>query len=649
MNEISTPEVDQAVDAPEQLIALNQLGPICNNVRKSARTGIEELAAMIAAKGLIYPLLVTPMGERFGVVAGGRRLAALQLLAAQGSIKPDYLVKCKLVNAESATEVSIMENQHQAMHPADEFEAFQALIDQGKSIVTVADTFGLSLLHVRRRLKLARVNPALLKEYRADKLTLDQVMALTLTEDHKHQMQVYKSLSSWNASAQHIKNKILDGEVSSKDWRLKLVGREEYVKAGGGFREDLFADKDDAEFLTDTGLLDMLFAEFIERKRGALLSQGWMFAHVSEEWRFADERKYSEWPTIERKLPRAQREERRRIKERIDAIDDEHADLDEDSEEDSAKCDALDVELTSLREQLKPLDALSKFTTKPDKGYAGAVIVIEGQSLSVKTGLIRAGDLKLVTSHLQSLADADMPGDGPTEASADGGPGDDVSADGADADDGPGSGFSERLMSDLTAHRTMALQVGVMNTPRVALALLASRFAQITWGARDRAHPLKNIQGSDAIYALQKASPTIEQSDAHLAVKTREGELGEMLEGVESDWFDFLVDQPQSISESIIALAVAKNVNAVMTSEKSPDRGASLARVLELDMKAHWKPNEENFFRMLNKAQIIEAVATVKPEVAPALQSLKKPEVIRQAVEILGESGYLPKPLQAKP
>lgn len=204
-------------------------------------------------------------------------------------------------------------------------------------------------------------------------------------------------------------------------------------------------------------------------------------------------------------------------------------------------------------------------------------------------------------------------------------------------------------MSDLTAHRTMALQVGVMNTPRVALALLASRFAQITWGARDRAHPLKNIQGSDAIYALQKASPTIEQSDAHLAVKTREGELGEMLEGVESDWFDFLVDQPQSISESIIALAVAKNVNAVMTSEKSPDRGASLARVLELDMKAHWKPNEENFFRMLNKAQIIEAVATVKPEVAPALQSLKKPEVIRQAVEILGESGYLPKPLQAKP
>ena len=203
-------------------------------------------------------------------------------------------------------------------------------------------------------------------------------------------------------------------------------------------------------------------------------------------------------------------------------------------------------------------------------------------------------------------------------------------------------------MSDLTAHRTMALQAGVMQTPSVALALLASRFAQTMWGARHEAHAL-NVHATDTIHALRKVSTTVEQSTAFTAVKAREKELCDLFEGLEGDWFELLVGPYQWACESIIALAVAKNIDVVMTSDKATDRGASLARVLQLDMKAFWQPSEENFFRMLNKAQIIEAVTSVKPEMAVALQALKKPEVIKRAVEILGESGYLPKPLQAKP
>ena len=39
------------------------------------------------------------------------------------------------------------------MHPADEFEAFKALIDEGKGVEDVAARFGVSVLTVQRRLK----------------------------------------------------------------------------------------------------------------------------------------------------------------------------------------------------------------------------------------------------------------------------------------------------------------------------------------------------------------------------------------------------------------------------------------------------------------------------------------------------------------
>jgi ParB family chromosome partitioning protein len=66
------------------------------NVRKKQGTGIEELAALIASQGLIHNLVVTSQlknGKKTGkyeVVAGGRRLAALNLLIADGRLPKDH-------------------------------------------------------------------------------------------------------------------------------------------------------------------------------------------------------------------------------------------------------------------------------------------------------------------------------------------------------------------------------------------------------------------------------------------------------------------------------------------------------------------------------------------------------------------------------
>ncbi|MGV2336354.1 MAG UNVERIFIED_CONTAM: hypothetical protein LVR18_20350 [Planctomycetaceae bacterium] len=54
--------------------------------------------------------------------------------------------------------MSLAENViRQAMHPADQFDAFASLIEQGKSAAEVASRFGVEESIVLKRMKLARV------------------------------------------------------------------------------------------------------------------------------------------------------------------------------------------------------------------------------------------------------------------------------------------------------------------------------------------------------------------------------------------------------------------------------------------------------------------------------------------------------------
>jgi ParB family transcriptional regulator, chromosome partitioning protein len=129
-------------------IPLNQLVPAKANVRKTGRKdGIEELAASIAAHGLLTSLTVRKSARgKFTVIAGERRYHALHLLAARDQIPDDQPVLCQVVDRDAdATEIGLAENVVRiAMHPADQFEAFPVLIDKGASIPDIAARFGVA-------------------------------------------------------------------------------------------------------------------------------------------------------------------------------------------------------------------------------------------------------------------------------------------------------------------------------------------------------------------------------------------------------------------------------------------------------------------------------------------------------------------------
>ena len=228
------------------LIPLSQLRPSSRNVRKSGGASIPELASSIARVGLLQNLTVTASsdGEHYEVVAGKRRLAALKLLAKRRKLAKTHEVPCLLVPDASARTVSLTENvQREAMHPGEQFEAFAALVAEGRPVEDIAADFGVTPLVVQRRLKLANVSPRLLADYRADTVTLDQLMALAITDDHSAQEAAFYDAPQWQRSAQALREHLTEREIdATRDALARFVGIETYEAAGGGVRRDLFSD-----------------------------------------------------------------------------------------------------------------------------------------------------------------------------------------------------------------------------------------------------------------------------------------------------------------------------------------------------------------------------------------------------------------------
>ncbi|MGE0235445.1 MAG: ParB/RepB/Spo0J family partition protein, partial [Methylocystis sp.] len=204
-------------------IALDRLVASDANVRRiKAGISVEELAEDIARRGLLQSLSVRPVlngdGEetgKFAVSAGGRRLAALKLLVKQKRLAKNAPVPCIVKTEGIEEEDSLAENtMREALHPLDQFRAFKNLQDAGLSIDEIAARFFVGAQVVRQRLKLAAASPKLLDLYVAEELTLEQLMAFCVTDDHARQEEVWNALSrSYNKEPYTIRRMLTEGAV----------------------------------------------------------------------------------------------------------------------------------------------------------------------------------------------------------------------------------------------------------------------------------------------------------------------------------------------------------------------------------------------------------------------------------------------------
>lgn len=206
---------------------------------------VREMADSILAVGLIQNLVVHSLPDGLsGVAAGGRRLAALQLLVSEQRIDAGYLVVVKRVSDDLAVVASMVENnQRAAMHPAEQISGFRTLSEQGKTPAQIGDQLGYSSRHVQRMLKLANLAPELLALLAENKLDVEQCQALSLENDPVRQVEIYQRVKAQHsyAPAHMLKRAITDTEIGVNHSRFVFIGREMYESAGGVVREDLFS------------------------------------------------------------------------------------------------------------------------------------------------------------------------------------------------------------------------------------------------------------------------------------------------------------------------------------------------------------------------------------------------------------------------
>lgn len=265
-------------EIPIEKLVLSKL-----NVRQIVNDGgTADLEASIMSHGLLSALVVhtiiaTPKAKAlYGVLAGGRRLRAMQALLKRGDLPKGHLVPCDVRDeaAEAQIEISVIENTARvALTPVEEFTAFARLSEEDPDMdaAAIAKRFGTTTLHVQQRMRLGQLHPNVLAALGTGKITLDAAKAYAATSDHAIQLRVFdyqETLSYGRHSAYNVRQLILRGD-SAYDLpkMLGYVGRDAYVAAGGIVEEDLFGD---GLRVAHAGLLSELYYAKLEEEKAAL-------------------------------------------------------------------------------------------------------------------------------------------------------------------------------------------------------------------------------------------------------------------------------------------------------------------------------------------------------------------------------------------
>jgi ParB family chromosome partitioning protein len=609
------------------------------NVRQGevSDQGIAELAAMIGAQGLLNALQVSaeldehgkPTG-RSGVEAGGRRYRALALMHRQGKINDDTLIECKELSAGRACEVSLAENLgQQAMHPADEYAAFQTLVDGGSSVEVVAAKFGVSVVHVLRRLKMAKVAPELVALYRSGELTLDHIQALACIDDQERQMQIWNGLPQWSRSAQSIKRKLTEEEISATDARVKLIGLSAYLAAGGTVREDLFSEDDD-KYLTDLGLVEMMVGEAMQGKVEELQAEGWVWVETLQEYGYEERMRFCEAPKVY--LPETpeqvlQREALETQMHAIDAKRDALYDLDEDEDENveasdsestDDKIDKLDDAYAALEARIAALSESRLDTAELDKSVLGAIVVLGEDGLEVKRGLMvrEAGNGVYGSGAYKA----------PVKVKAE---------------------VPEKLMQNLTSCKTAAIQALMLSNESVTLAALAHTLAVGLFGHGTFECNVK-ITMRECRSDLERNAPDIGEAQSLKQVDAARSAWSTALPKDKAQWFAWFLEQPQERVLSFIVFATALSTDAITGTMDRISRATPLAQALHLDMAQWWQPTAQSYFGLVPKAKMADAVREVAGEKAAGeLLKLKSAGAVAHAVKHTQDKGWLPVPLRS--
>ncbi|ODU35114.1 ParB/RepB/Spo0J family partition protein [Sphingopyxis sp. SCN 67-31] len=653
-----------AKEIPFSALVLSQA-----NVRRvKAGVSIDSLAADIARRGLLQSLTVRAQRDeegqetgRYEVPAGGRRFRALQQLVKQRRMSKTEPVPCivREDDAVSAEEDSLAENVHrEPLHPLDQFRSMQKLVEQGTDVETIAATFMVTPAVVKQRLKLAAVSPKLHDIYAEDGMTLEQLMAFSVSSDHARQEQVWEMLStSHSQQPWYIRARLTEDKVRASDKRVLFVTLDAYLAAGGHVLRDLF-ESDDGGWLEDVSLLDRLQAEKLDSEVAVIVAEGWKWVETAVDFPYGHTFGFRPLDGI---APENSAEDEARIealREEADRLEDEWAGCEEIPDEISARIDAID-------EEIAPLVSRPLVYEPEEVAIAGTFVSIDVDgSLHIERGFVRPEDEPQQAADEDGESgdgiDGDATGDGAQETAPpepDTGGGD--SREEEDPDDLVRP-LPDKLVTDLTAHRTLALRDALASSPLVAFAamlhaLVLECFYTCASSASCVGISLRNhsMIGYDA---------ALNDTPSARAIRERHEGWSARLPDATVDLWDTLAGLDADDQAALFAHCVSFGVNAVWEPATRYNEGRVsaravacriehshiLARASGLDMvKAGWIATTANYLGRVTKPGILDAVEEAcGAEAAGRIAGLKKPEMASAAEDLLKATGWLAHPLR---
>ena len=649
-----TASATDAVSGETVFIPLNKLKKSPRNARKTPHTEveIEAYAGSIAVKGILQNLVVEPeldadgqhTGSYLVTIGEGRRLAQL-LRAKRKEIKKTEPIRCVIDTANDPFEISLDENvTRTAMHPADQFEAFRELAEnRGWGAEEIAARFGVTAHVVKQRMRLGAVSPKLMQVYRDGELTLDQLMAFAITEDHARQEQVFASLS-YNREPWIIRRDLTKTNVAATDRRAIFIGPEAYTEAGGTIIRDLFTE-DRGGFYEDAALLDQLVIAKLEGIAAQVQeAEGWKWADVHIDYPHGNgmRRSYPQPvdPSEEEEAAYAA------AKDEYDRLTAEWEGTDDDLPPD------VDERFAELEAEIEDIDA-KRHAFDPDVSARGGVFVVlshDGEA-RIERGFIRAED---EAPEPGEAADGETVVDG-VRVNDDGEiiDGDEYDEDGnhiseLDAEDEEaeedGKPLSDLLVRDLSAHRTLGLRLALGEQPDMALTAVTHALAAQTFYRGVDAHCLEIRPSSPH---LGGHADGIADTAAAKALEDRHAGWASDMPRDVTDLWGFIAGLDQASVMALFAHCASLTVNALKLSWENKPRAYRttdrLATAVVLDMTAHWTPTVPAYLGRVTKAHILAAVReAVGDEAAERIAGLKKQPMAEAAEQLLAGTGWLP-------
>ncbi|HCD1672054.1 TPA: ParB/RepB/Spo0J family partition protein [Escherichia coli] len=535
---------------------------------------VSELADSIKGVGLLQNLVVHALpGDRYGVAAGGRRLAALNMLAERDIIQADWPVRVKVIPQELATAASMTENGHRRdMHPAEQIAGFRAMAQEGKTPAQIGDLLGYSPRHVQRMLKLADLAPVILDALAEDRITTEHCQALALENDTERQVQVFEAAcqSGWGGKpeVQTIRRLVTESEVAvAGNSKFRFVGADAF--SPDELRTDLFSD-DEGGYVDcvalDAALLEKLqaVAEHLREAEG----WGWCAGRMEAvgECR-EDARAYRNLPQPEAVLTEAEEERLNELMARYDALENQ--------------CEESDL----LEAEMKLMRCMAKVRAWTPEMRAGSGVVVSWRygNVCVQRGVqLRSED--------DVADDADRTEQGLESASVE--------------------EISLPLLTKLTSERTLAVQAALMQQPDKSLALLAWTLCLNVFDSKAHSSPAR-IRLACEHYALTSDAPSGKEGAAFMALMAEHSRFAALLpEGWERDMTTFL-SLSQEVLLSLLSFCTACSIHGVQTREYGHTSRSpldSLETAIGFHMRDWWQPTKANFFGHLKKPQIIAAL-----------------------------------------